>query len=237
MPPRRGPAVRLGLHHQPACVLALAVLGDDVAPDLLATGRRTAEALALHLSAVHPRAATAYLGDLTYAVLPGSTVETATRVADAFLSRVGSRVPAVIGIGRLAADPSDLPRSRAEGDRALRVLTATGTPHRAAALKDIYLPSLLLGLADQVHIDAHPSDCPVTRPRAYDAEHHSALTETLARFLRGPRPRTGFPGLRGLRGRRGQWSSAYCWRASAAAPGGGCCRRTRRGRSPRCAVC
>ncbi|MEV0452113.1 helix-turn-helix domain-containing protein [Streptomyces sp. NPDC050600] len=176
-------AARLGLTHQPACVLALALLGDDVAADLLATGRRTAEALALHLSAVHPRAATAYLGDVTYAVLPGTTVETAARVADAFLSRAGGRVPAVIGIGRLAADPSDLPRSRADADRALRVLTATGTPHRTAALKDVYLSSLLLDLADQVHTDAHPPDDPVTRLRAYDAEHHSALTETLAAWL------------------------------------------------------
>ncbi|MER8047689.1 helix-turn-helix domain-containing protein [Streptomyces sp. NPDC094032] len=177
-------AARLGLTHQPSCVLALALLGDDIAAaDLLATARRTAEALALHLSAIHPRTATAYLGDVTYAVLPGSSVETATRVADAFLSRAGSRVPAVIGIGRLAADPSDLPRSRADADRALRVLTAAGTPHRSAALKDVYLPSLLLDLADQVHIDAHPSDDPVNRLRAYDAEHHSALTETLAAWL------------------------------------------------------
>ncbi|MFD2009655.1 PucR family transcriptional regulator [Streptomyces narbonensis] len=63
------------------------------------------------------------------------------------------------------------------------MLTATGTPHRAAALEDVYLPSLLLDLADRVHIDAHPSDDPVTRLRAYDAEHHSALTETLAAWL------------------------------------------------------
>lgn len=33
------------------------------------------------------------------------------------------------------------------------------------------------------HIDAHPPDDPVTHLRAYDAEHHSALTETLAAWL------------------------------------------------------
>ncbi|MEV7779544.1 helix-turn-helix domain-containing protein [Kitasatospora sp. NPDC088351] len=176
-------AARLGLTAQPACVLALTVLGDSSAPDLLAAGHRSGEALALHLAAVHPRAATASLGGVTYAVLPSGSDEAAVRVADTFLSRIAPRVPAVIGLGRLAAHPGELPRSRADADRALRVLTAGGTPHRVAHLSDVYVASLLLELADRVHAEDDLPDNPVARLRAYDAEHHSALTETLAAWL------------------------------------------------------
>ncbi|MEU7182046.1 PucR family transcriptional regulator [Streptomyces celluloflavus] len=176
-------AVRLGLSAQPACVLALAVTGEPSAPDRVAAGHRVAEALSLHLSAIHPRTAAAALGGATYAVLPTSSDEQALRVAEAFLGRIGSRVPAVIGIGRLAARPGELRRSRADADRALRVLGSGRSPRRAARLSDVYAASLLEELTDRMAAEDDLPDGPVVRLRAYDAQHHTALTETLAAWL------------------------------------------------------
>ncbi|WP_405682715.1 M20/M25/M40 family metallo-hydrolase [Streptomyces sp. NBC_00057] len=115
----------------------VAVTGEPSAPDRVAAGHRIAEPLALHLAAIHPRTAAASLGGVTYAVLPTSSDEHALRVAEAFLGRIGNRVPAVIGIGRLAARPAELRRSRADADRALRVLGSGRSQRRAARLSDV----------------------------------------------------------------------------------------------------
>ncbi|RFU41354.1 PucR family transcriptional regulator [Actinomadura logoneensis] len=176
-------AARLGLTAQPACVLALAITGESSGPDRIAAGERVSDALALHLAAIHPRTATASLGGVTYAILPTATDEPALRVADAFLARVGTRVPAVIGIGRVAARPAQLPRSRDDADRALRVLRQGRTRARAARLTDVHVASLMADLADRLADEDDIPDGPVVRLRAYDAEHKTALTETLAAWL------------------------------------------------------
>ncbi|RMI38294.1 PucR family transcriptional regulator, partial [Actinomadura harenae] len=176
-------AARLGLTAQPACVLALAITGGSSAPDRIAAGERVSDALALHLAAVHPRTATATLGGVTYAILPTTSDEPALRVAGAFLARVGTRVPAVIGIGRVAARPAHLPRSRQDADRALRVLRHGRTRTRAARLADVYTASLLADLTDRMAGEDDIPDGPVPRLRAYDAGHRTALTETLAAWL------------------------------------------------------
>lgn len=176
-------AARLGLSAQPACVLALRVTGEPSAPDRMAVGHRVAEALALHLAAIHPRTAAASLGDVTYAVLPTRSDEEALRAAEAFLGRMGERVPAVIGIGRLAARPADLRRSRADADRALRVLGPGRSRRRSARLADVHVASLLEELRERLAAEDDIPDGPVVRLRAYDARHHTALTRTLAAWL------------------------------------------------------
>ncbi|MFF9349449.1 PucR family transcriptional regulator [Streptomyces sp. NPDC014734] len=176
-------AVRLGLSAQPACVLALAVTGEAPAPDRVAAGHRIAESLALHLAAIHPRTAAATLGGVTYAVLPTSSDEQALRVAEAFLGRVDNRVPAVIGVGRLAARPAELRRSRTDADRALRVLCAGRSRRRSARLSDVYAASLLEELTDRIAAEDDLPDGPVVRLRAYDARHRTALTDTLEAWL------------------------------------------------------
>lgn len=176
-------AVRLGLSDQPACVLALAVTGGSSAPDRVAVGHRVSKALALHLAAIHPRTATASLGGVAYAILPTASDEPALRVAETFLGRIGTRVPAVIGIGRLAMRPAELRRSRSDADRALRVLRDGRSRVRAARLSDVYVASLLVELGDRMAAEDDLPDGPVVRLRAYDAEHNTALTETLAAWL------------------------------------------------------
>ncbi|GID28681.1 PucR family transcriptional regulator [Paractinoplanes brasiliensis] len=92
---------RLGLADQPLIVLALAPAAPDGAEDRsgpAAARQRLADALAMHLSAVHAGSAVALLGDVTYGLLPVTTSERAARVATEFLDRVGDRVPALIGV-------------------------------------------------------------------------------------------------------------------------------------------
>ncbi|MFI0419138.1 PucR family transcriptional regulator [Spongiactinospora sp. 9N601] len=176
-------AARLGLSAHPACVLALAVTGQFSGPDRVAVAQRACQALTLHLSAVHPQAATAQLDEIVYAILPAASDEAALRVAQTFLERIGVRVSAVIGLGRTAARPAELRRSRTEADRALRVLRSGRSPLRAARLTDVWVPSLLLEVADRVSVEDDLSGAAVTRLRAYDAQHGTALTETLSAWL------------------------------------------------------
>ncbi|NRQ38284.1 helix-turn-helix domain-containing protein [Nonomuraea sp. NN258] len=176
-------AARLGLSAHPACVLALAVRGDASGPDRLAVAHRACQALTLHLSAVHPRAATAQLDDVVYAILPAESDEAALRVAETFLDRIGARVPAAIGVGRVAARPAELRKSRADADRALRVLHSGRVTRPAARLSDVWVAALLVDVADRVAAEDDPPAGPVTRLRAYDAEHGTALTQTLAAWL------------------------------------------------------
>jgi hypothetical protein len=131
---------RLGLADQPVVVLALAVADP-------AERARLADGLAMHLSAIHPRCATALVGDVAYGLVPvvpsGAPGATgpggpagadgvdgldgelrAVRIATGFLDRVGDRSRPVIGIGQVAFDAAGLPAARACADRALRVLRA-----------------------------------------------------------------------------------------------------------------
>ncbi|MEV0091246.1 helix-turn-helix domain-containing protein [Streptomyces sp. NPDC050738] len=179
-----GAATRLGLSAQPACVLALAATDGSPVADQVVAADRIANALALHLNAIHPRTATATLGGVTYAVLPTASDEAARRVAESFLDRIGDRIYPVIGVGGIAARPEDLRRSRADADRALRVLRDRRPDLRTARLADVYVDALLLELTDRIAADGGgPPDGPLVRLRAYDAEHNTALTETLAAWL------------------------------------------------------
>lgn len=126
---------RLGLAGQPVTVLAVTTLeaaGDGAAgshdAEHLAGLQRIGEALAVHLGAVHSRAAVAVVGDVVYGLLPLNDlaeegVRAATRVAAGFLDRTGDLDRTVVGVGFPAADVSDLARSRSAAERALRVLT------------------------------------------------------------------------------------------------------------------
>ncbi len=65
---------RLGLKDEPAVVLALTVVGCrrrlPLPAQLAVERKRLADAFALHLTAVHPRAAAGLVGDVAYAILP-----------------------------------------------------------------------------------------------------------------------------------------------------------------------
>ncbi len=186
---------RLGLADQPVIVLAMAVLDpidserSIVVDASLATERqRLSDGLAMHLSALHPRCATALVGDVVYGLVPVSRdsngEERAVRVASDFLERVGDRVRAVIGIGTVAQNWAQLADGRASADRALRVLrTGNGSGHRVALLADVHVEALVLELRDLVAAHGDRPTGPTARLFAYDSEHNTNLVETLRAWL------------------------------------------------------
>ncbi|MGI5185679.1 PucR family transcriptional regulator [Dactylosporangium sp. CA-152071] len=184
---------RLGLADRPVAVLGLALLPrpDDpsgVTADAgLATERqRLADALAMHIGAVHPRSAAALVGDVVYGLVPVARgrADGAVRIATDFLDRVGERTPAVAGIGPVAQDLAGLAAARAEADRALRVLRTGNTAgRRVARLADVHVEALLLDLADVVSARGDRPSGAVANLLAYDAKHNTNLVDTLRAWL------------------------------------------------------
>ncbi|MCK8680682.1 PucR family transcriptional regulator [Streptomyces lichenis] len=184
---------RLGLVGEPALVMAMGLVPVRPGPDedhaqVTAERQRLASALAVHLTAVQPRSAVALLGDVVYALfpVPGDTSharERALQVAANFLARTGDRTGAVLGIGSVAADPAALPRSRANADRALRVLSTGGTGRRAASIADVYVEALLIELRDLAAANRDELSGPLARLVAYDTRHNAHLVQTLRAWL------------------------------------------------------
>lgn len=185
--------IRLGLAGRRAVVLALGLPEDHPAEAtslarLEAERQRAADALALHLSAVQGGAAVALLGGVAYGIVPvqpgrEDADERVAAVALDFLERTAGRVPGLVGVGRVARDAAGLTRSRADADRALRVLRSRGVCRRVARAADVYTESLLLRLGDLAGPDAQAPTGPVARLLDYDREHGGMLTPTLQAWL------------------------------------------------------
>ncbi|MFF8370006.1 PucR family transcriptional regulator [Streptomyces lydicus] len=181
---------RLGLVNQPTLVVAMGLQagqGEDPA-HLTAERQRLASALAVHLTAVQPRSAVALLGDVAYGLfpVPGDSAharERALQVASNFLQRTGDRAGLVIGIGSVAEEPSALARSRANADRALRVLFSGRAAQRVASIADVYVDALLIEMRDLAVANRDELSGPLARLVAYDAKHNAHLVETLRAWL------------------------------------------------------
>ncbi|MEV3858834.1 helix-turn-helix domain-containing protein [Streptomyces sp. NPDC050095] len=186
---------RLGLTDHAGVVLALTVPdppeltgSTDLHAQHAAERQRLADAFAMHLCAIHARAATALIGDVAYGILPvphhlADAEERAARIGTDFLTRIGDRLNPLIGIGPTAPNGSALARSRLGADRALRVLRADGGPRRLARISDIHVEALLLDLADLAAERDDPPTGPLARLLAYDRLHDSHLTDTLSTWL------------------------------------------------------
>lgn len=186
---------RLGLTDYAGVVLALAVPdppppagSTDLHAQHAAERQRLTDAFAMHLTAIHARAATALIGDVAYGILPMSPdqadgEERAARVGADFLTRVGDRVTLLIGVGTTAHDRSTLARSRDGADRALRVLRSGGGARRLAHISDVHVEALLLDLADLAAERGDPPTGPLARLLAYDRKHDANLVETLRSWL------------------------------------------------------
>ncbi|GAA4051488.1 PucR family transcriptional regulator [Nonomuraea soli] len=178
---------RLGLKDEPTVVLALTVApsATETPAQVGAERKRLADAFAMHLTAIHPRAVAALIGDVAYGILPlarDDAEERATLIATEFLGRVGSRLRPLIGVGRPARDSSALARSRSGAEQALRVLRAGVLDQQVALLDDVHVEALLLELADLVPRADLPSGA-IARIVAYDREHQASLVETLRAWL------------------------------------------------------
>ncbi|MEV0094458.1 helix-turn-helix domain-containing protein [Streptomyces sp. NPDC050738] len=186
---------RLGLADHTGVVLALAAPDPPALPDSTdlhaqrtAERQRLSDAFAMHLTAVHPRAATALIGDVAYGILPvghhqADAEARAARVGSDFLTRVGDRLHPLIGVGPVAENGTGLARSRDGADRALRVLRTNGGPRRLARMADVHIEALLLDLADLSAERGQPPTGPLARLLAYDSRHDAHLVDTLRAWL------------------------------------------------------
>lgn len=183
-------ARRLGIGGRAVCVLALELDPPDADCDEVARAaeiRRVADALALHLSALHPSAAATMLGEMVYGLLPLPGAcdgeSTAQRVGTDFLERMGTRTILHIGIGRAVSEPGDIVRSRADADCVLRILRERGRGNRLATVRSVRPDLMLACLAEAAERDDRPYGDAVARLLRYDAEHRGDLTGTLAAYL------------------------------------------------------
>ncbi|MDH6581456.1 DNA-binding PucR family transcriptional regulator [Streptomyces sp. SAI-133] len=186
---------RLGLTDYAGVVLALAVPDPPASAGSTslharhaAERERLTDAFAMHLSAIHARAATALIGEVAYGILPVSQHQTdaeqsAARVASDFLTRVGDRMSPLIGVGTVARNRGELARSRNGADRALRVLRAGGGLRRLAHITDVHVEALLLDLADLAAERGDLPTGPLAHLLAYDRQHNANLVETLRSWL------------------------------------------------------
>ena len=181
---------RLGLANQPVVVLALTVReqAGGLDSDLASARERLGDALAMHLTAVHPRSAAALVGDVAYGLVPLTRAgadgeERAVRIAGEFLDRVGERLPATIAVGPVAYEVGDLARARAVVDRIVRVLRDPNGTARVARLADVHVETLMLELRDIVLARGDQPTGAVARLLAYDAENNAHLVETLRAYL------------------------------------------------------
>ncbi|MGW3958122.1 PucR family transcriptional regulator [Streptomyces sp. NPDC004752] len=187
---------RLGLSNQAVVLFALELLDrpedeHSLAVDttLQAERMRISDAFTVHLAALSPRSASAFVGNMTYGLVPASRCgataeERAVQMANEFLGLLGRRVRAVIGIGPVARTPTELAYSRTTVGRVLRVLRArNGAGQRAASLADVHFDALLLELRDLAAARGDRITGPITKLMAYDAEHKTNLVETLSAWF------------------------------------------------------
>ncbi|MFB7089145.1 PucR family transcriptional regulator [Streptomyces sp. NPDC056296] len=179
-------ARQLGLEKEPVSVLAVELAGSADENDAVkrtAEIRRVAGALAVYLSALYRSAAVTTLGDAVYALFPASGEQAALRVAEDFVERMGSPVTLRAGVGRVVDTADRIVRSRADADAVLRVLRESTRSERCATVGSVRLELMLVRLADILDQDELDHLRPVDLLLAYDFEHRSDLTGTLAAYL------------------------------------------------------
>lgn len=185
-------ASRLGLAGEAFRVVAAGMRQGDAVDNQLPLAR-LADTLSLHLSVLHRRAGTAVIGGVVYAVIPtGADAEASRQVAhqtvDSFLARLPAAVAraAIVAIGGQAQRLEDVPGSRRDADRVLRVLRrvdAGDTPPAVADIEEMHMHVLLDRLAE---VAANEPIIPMGALRLLferDAKHRSHLVETLRAYL------------------------------------------------------
>jgi sugar diacid utilization regulator len=186
-------AARLGLPRRPAVVMALG-LPESIATEPQTHAAMTAEllrlgdALDVHLSSSQPGASAALLGDVVYGIVPVAEADDAAaervwRLATDFLTRIGRRSTAVIGVGGVVERAVDLAKTRDEADRALRVARSPRSEQRVYSTVEHAFEVLLTEIADIVAARQLKPTAPLARLIDHDERHHGDLVPTLRAWL------------------------------------------------------
>ncbi|MGI5423929.1 PucR family transcriptional regulator [Streptomyces sp. CA-179760] len=88
-----------------------------------------------------------------------------------------------VGIGEVAADLHQAAESRRTADLALLALLSRDGPRSVARVGEVAEAVAMLHIVDALREAPLPSELPVTRLAAYDAEHGGALVDTLRAYL------------------------------------------------------
>jgi DNA-binding PucR family transcriptional regulator len=191
-PDSRGIATELGLSSRPSVVVGMDVRPAGQAREepsrAMAVAERLRTALAVHLAVVSRGAVVADLGPTIFAVVPVRGPDGADFVATScrdFLVRADRAGQAVIGVSGVAAGPGDLPRARAEVQRALRVLGGArpGEGDRVALSVDVEIDALLLELRHLCEEHGIEPNGAFARLFAYDAQKGTDLLGTVRAWL------------------------------------------------------
>ncbi|MEU5849346.1 PucR family transcriptional regulator [Saccharopolyspora shandongensis] len=179
-------ARRMELAEVPLCVVAAEPSDrhEDGAERELAA-ERLCELLSLHLAVRQSKVATASALGTAYAILPLTTADpdAESRNALGLLQGFATRrdAGAVVGMGRVAWSPGEVPRSRADADAVLDVLRSGD--RRTARVDEVWERLFLARLRDLAVGDEELRDGPVQALTSYDADHHSQLVATLSAYL------------------------------------------------------
>lgn len=183
-------AGRLGISAEPLCVLAAQPIRVDPR-DEEAACQQLRLRFAVHSAAVRPHCAVARVGGVVYGIFSGrdavdSVGGPVVRLAEEFVAQPGGG-DVVVGIGRSVSRQAALVHSRADADRAVRVLRHEalhlGSKRRVARFADVQTTSLLLRLADLAAEDGEVLTGPLDALFEYDAERRAGLVDTVAAYL------------------------------------------------------
>lgn len=185
----RDAALRAGFTVGSVCVLAFSVPPEATHP--AADLDRLAGSLRMYLSAAHPSARSAVLGETVYVVqpLPGPEQQKiAADLAKEFSRRIRTLIKPLIGIGAPVAGVESADKSRADADDVLRVLrrrcqSGQGGAGRIATVDEVHTEILLHRFRDHLAHRDEPLRGPLLSLIEYDAAHDAGLVDTLEAWL------------------------------------------------------
>jgi hypothetical protein len=177
-------AERLGIRAEDGCCVVAFRLPDLEGPDAVTVRDSVVSLIALHSEAFRWQAASIWIGETVYTLLP--TDAPPLRVL-ALAKDLVERIATVLGVTATAGVGSTVPRleqaahSRREADQVLRALAVRGGS--AATIDEVSAQRVLLVLSDL--LDEHPelASEKVHVLRASDAEHGTVYVETLRAYL------------------------------------------------------
>jgi hypothetical protein len=180
-------AAELGLRSGPFRVVALSVRAAGGPDRLRLLGRLRARLEAAYAGAVPGRVTVGELRGTLFVVLGGTGRPLPPEAAGAWLRGVATgdselQGAAIAGLGGAVQDIGDVPRSRAEAERALAVLRSGGPTGTLALYADVWPRALL----DYLRSSALPPELLVSEPLRrlieHDAQHHTQYEQTLAAY-------------------------------------------------------